>query len=47
MLEAPLVLAAAVADVFRPRRALLTGIALLRHQLAVLRSEMMTSHGLH
>jgi putative transposase len=36
MLEALLVLAAAVADAFRPRWALLTEIALLRHQLAVL-----------
>jgi hypothetical protein len=36
MLEAVLVLAAAVADAFRPRWALLTEIALLRHQLAVL-----------
>jgi putative transposase len=36
MLEAFLVLAAAVADAFRPRLALLTEIALLRHQLAVL-----------
>src|ERR1700723_2373951 len=36
MLEAFLVLAAAVADAFRPRWALLTEIALLRHQLAVL-----------
>ncbi len=36
MLEAVLVLAAAVADAFRPRRALLMEIALLRHQLAVL-----------
>ena len=35
MLEAVLVLAAAVADAFRPRWALLTEIALLRHQLAV------------
>jgi hypothetical protein len=36
MLEAVLVLAAAVADAFRPHWALLTEIALLRHQLAVL-----------
>jgi putative transposase len=36
MLEALLVLAAAVADAFRPRWALLTEIALLRHQLAIL-----------
>jgi hypothetical protein len=36
MLEAVLVLAGAVADAFRPRWALLTEIALLRHQLAVL-----------
>src|SRR5580658_10080302 len=36
MLEAVLVLAAAVADVFRPRRSLLAEIALLRHQLTVL-----------
>ena len=36
MLEAVLVLAATVADAFRPRWALLTEIALLRHQLAVL-----------
>jgi putative transposase len=36
MLEAVLVLAAAVVDAFRPRWALLTEIALLRHQLAVL-----------
>jgi hypothetical protein len=36
MLEAILVLAAAVADAFRPRWALLTEIALLRHQLSVL-----------
>jgi hypothetical protein len=36
MLEAILVLAAAVADAFRPRWALLAEIALLRHQLAVL-----------
>src|ERR1700722_1112054 len=36
MLEALLVLAAAVADAFRPRWALLTEIALLRHQIAVL-----------
>src|ERR1017187_6871457 len=36
MLEAVLVLAAAMADAFRPRWALLTEIALLRHQLAVL-----------
>ncbi len=34
MLQAVLVLAAAVADVFRPRGSLLTEIALLRHQLA-------------
>jgi hypothetical protein len=37
MLQAVLVLAAAVADVFRPRWSLLTEIALLRHQLAILR----------
>jgi putative transposase len=37
MLEAMLVLAAAVAAVFRPRWSLLTEIALLRHQLAILR----------
>src|SRR5450432_3864683 len=36
MLEAVLALAAAVADALRPRWALLTEIALLRHQLAVL-----------
>src|ERR1017187_1597924 len=36
MLEAVLVLAAAVADAFRPRWALLTESALLRHQLTVL-----------
>jgi putative transposase len=36
MLEAVLVLAAAVADVFRPRWSLLAEIALLRHQLTVL-----------
>src|SRR5258707_10626927 len=36
MLEAVVVLAATVADAFRPRGALLTEIALLRHQLAVL-----------
>ena len=36
MLEAVLVLAVAVADVFRPRWALLAEIALLRHQLTVL-----------
>jgi hypothetical protein len=36
MLEPVLVLAAAVADAFRSRAALLTEIALLRHQLAVL-----------
>src|ERR1035438_6074732 len=36
MLEAVLVLAGAVADAFRPRWALLTEIALLRHQRAVL-----------
>ena len=36
MLEAVLGLAAVVADAFRPRRALLTEIALLRHPLAVL-----------
>ncbi len=36
MLEAVLVLAAAVADVFRPRWSLLADIALLRHQLTVL-----------
>ena len=36
MLEAVLVLAAAVADGFRPRGSLLAEIALLRHQLAVL-----------
>ncbi len=36
MLEAVLVLAAAVADGFRPRGSLLAEIALLRHQLAIL-----------
>jgi hypothetical protein len=36
MLEAVLVLVAALADAFRPRRALLAENALLRHQLAVL-----------
>jgi putative transposase len=36
MLEAVFVLAAAVADTFRPRWALLTEIGLLRHRLAVL-----------
>jgi hypothetical protein len=36
MLEAVLVLAAAVADVCRPRWSLLAEIALLRHQLTVL-----------
>jgi putative transposase len=36
MLQAVLVLAAAVANAFRARRSLLTEIALLRHQLAVL-----------
>ena len=42
MLEAVLVLAAAVADAFRPRWALLTEIALLRHQLAVLQRSIAT-----
>jgi hypothetical protein len=36
MLQAVLVLAAALADIFRPRWSLLAEIALLRHQLAVL-----------
>jgi hypothetical protein len=36
MLEAVLVLAASVADIFRPRWSLLAEIALLRHQLTVL-----------
>src|SRR5580658_9416482 len=36
MLEAVLVLGAAVADVFRPRWSLLAEVALLRHQLAIL-----------
>jgi hypothetical protein len=36
MLQAVLVLVAAVADAFRPRWSLLAEVALLRHQLAVL-----------
>jgi hypothetical protein len=44
MLEAVLVLAAAVVDVFRPRRSLLTEIALLRHQLAILRRSVARPH---
>jgi hypothetical protein len=44
MLEAVLVLAGAVADAFRPRWALLTEIALLRHQLAVLQRSVARPH---
>ena len=40
MLEAVLVLAAAVAEAFRTRRALLAENALLRHQLAVLQRQL-------
>ena len=36
LLQAVLMLAAAVADAFRPRRALLAEIALIRHQLTLL-----------
>jgi putative transposase len=44
MLEAVLVLAAAVADVFRPRWSLLAEIALLRHQLAILQRSVARPH---
>jgi len=44
MLQAVLVLAAAMADVFRPRWSLLTKIALLRHQLAILRRSVARPH---
>src|ERR1019366_5175924 len=45
MLEAVLVLAGAVADAFRPRWALLTEIALLRHQRAVLQRSVARPRG--